>query len=73
VRDRLISSRTDGMPKFVANGERKKLVGRHAKVFHEFISSSWLGQKKCPFEEGFAHLQVAKRRAAPIELQLQHD
>ena len=60
------------MPKFVADGEGKKLVGRHAKVSHEFIRSSGLGQEKRTFEEGFAGLKGSKRGAAPIEVQLPH-
>jgi hypothetical protein len=56
------------MPKFVANGDGEKLVGRHAKASHQFIRSSWLGQEKCPFQETFACLDGRKRRAAPIDV-----
>jgi hypothetical protein len=63
---------TDGMRKLVANGDGKKLVDRHDKVSHEFISSSGLGQEKCLFQEALACLDGGKRRAAPVEVQLQH-
>jgi hypothetical protein len=63
---------TDGMPKFVTNGDAKKLIERHAQVSREFISSSRLGQEKCPLQEAFVCLDVCKRRAAPIKVQLQY-